>query len=263
MEGFAQRSKKPENAIGSDQNRACNKASAARIAYHGITDRRNRPTIEMHDYLIKPSRGLSIFMAACCVAGCASFNESYESRVCWDGGIPRQCDSVRLDFICGNTIEVARADRTNAPIAIVLARDVPTRDIGELFSQHCPPQCIPIYPKNGSPSRTLERDVRDIVSRAGYALTDEQEGSTVITLNLISADVRSDDPGWTSLTIPTRASVIFTIRTKGRWRTFTGMKEIRHAYAALSDYQQTLSAAYCKSLSEFARSVEAGVLEEY
>ncbi len=167
----------------------------------------------MHDYLIKPSRGLSILMVACSVAGCASFNESYGSRVCWDGGTLGQCDSARLDFTCGETIEVARADRTNAPIAIVLARDVPTRDIGELFSQYCPPQCIPIYAKNGSPFRTLERDVRDIVSRAGYALKAQQAGSTVMTLNLISADVRSDDPGWTSLTIPTRASVIFTIRT--------------------------------------------------
>jgi hypothetical protein len=218
--------------------------------------------VAVNDYLIKRSRGLGILLAACSVAGCASFNEARESRVCWDGSMPDQCDSVRLDFICEKSIEIARRDRTNTPIAIVLARDVPTQEIGELFSQNCPPNCISIYAKNGSPFRTLERDVRDIVSRAGYTLTDQQEGSTVVTLDLMSADVRSDDPGWTSLTIPTRAAVIFTIRANEQWLTITGTEEMRHVYAALDDYRHTLSAAYCESLSEFARSVEAGMLDD-
>lgn len=211
----------------------------------------------MYDNLTKRSHGLGLLLAAWAVAGCSSFNEAYESRVCWDA--PGQCKSATLDFVCGETIEVKRADRPATPIAIVLTRDAETREIGELFSQSRP---IPIYVDNGSPYRTLERDVRDIIGRAGYTLTDPQESGKIMKLDLISADVRSDDPGWISLTIPTRSAVLFTITRDGNRRTFTGTANIRHAYAAIGDYQEVLSKAYCESLSEFARSVEAGVLDE-
>lgn len=205
------------------------------------------------------------------LGGCSGLGESYESRICWEGGLPVQCDRAYLEFTCPAAVAVHTpdTDSQSAVIATQMAPGMDTPQIGQLFSQFCPPECMPLFVTGGSPFETLHRDVQDILQQSGYRLQrDADEIAPVLDLDLTLIDVRSDDPGWTDLRITTRARVDFQARLTaagGRqiWaEDFTGADTIEHAYVALGDYQVILSNAYCQALDSFAEAVTGGALDD-
>jgi hypothetical protein len=204
------------------------------------------------------------------LSGCSGFGEAYESRVCWQGSSPAQCRQASILLECSEEIEVPTGPGTASQAILVtrVAEGERRPVVGELFSQWCPPDCIPIHLAGFDPWDTLHGDVQEILEQAGYRLVEEDEGDVpIVDLELPSLDVRSDDPGWLSMKITTRARASFRASVVGLdgqpvWsEEFGGAAEVRHAYAALSDYEQALGEAYCGALRGFARMLGEGALE--
>ncbi|MBW2426685.1 MAG: hypothetical protein JRG86_20740 [Deltaproteobacteria bacterium] len=213
---------------------------------------------------------LALALVAVALHGCSGFGEAYESRVCWEGSSPAQCQQASILLECSAEIEIQTIDEMAATstLATRAAEGVLRPVVGELFSQWCPPDCIPIHLAGLDPWDTLERDVREILERAGYQLAAEEKGGVpIVALELPALDVRSDDPGLLSMRITTRARARFRASVVGpdgqpAWsQEFGGTAEVKHAYAALSDYENALGEAYCGALREFARVVGGGTLE--
>lgn len=212
--------------------------------------------------------GLALLVMA--LSGCSGFGEAYDSRVCWEGSSAAQCRQASILLECSQEIDVPTGTDI-APSATLVTRVAEGERrpvVGELFSQWCPPDCIPIHLAGFDPWDTLHGDVREILERAGYRLAEDVEGDIpIVDLELPSLDVRSDDPGWLSMKITTRARASFrasVVAVDGQplWsEEFAGAGEVRHAYAALSDYEQALGEAYCDALRDFARVVGEGALE--
>jgi hypothetical protein len=154
-------------------------------------------------------------------------------------------------------------------LATRVARGVESPKVGELFSQRCPPECIPIFVKGGSPWETLNRDVGDILQHLGHRLTtDPTLADWLIRLDLTFVDVQSEDPGWLKLKLTTRATTSFEASLgapggKTIWSgTFNGTEEIKEWYASLGDSERTLGGAYCRALSSFAQAVAGDAFRE-
>lgn len=201
------------------------------------------------------------------LTGCAGLKEAYDSRVCWQGSWlliwPDQCDHATVEFRCNREIVVERAAAGADPAIVVrTARAGHPPEVGELFSQYCPPHCIPIYVEGPAPSAVLGDDARDIVGRAGYRITAEpKEADTELELRVEVVDVRSEQPGFWDMKISTRARVAFSGHLRGRdgetlWSgRYPAEEEIRHSYASLADSAAMLSGAYCSALQQFAEAV--------
>jgi len=199
------------------------------------------------------------------LTGCAGFQEALDSRVCYSNGVPQQCDSAHLEFSCEQDIvaNVGARDGARGNVSIRLVRDFASPKVGELFSQYCPPNCMPIFDTGESPWQTLQSDVEKIVRHLGYETSqaDTTSGNN-LELDLTWVDVSSEDPGWTQMKITTRATVtikvaLLTSQGAAVWAgEFSGEDEIRHAYAALSDSETILGNAYCQALMSFSQSIQ-------
>lgn len=207
---------------------------------------------------------------ACTLAltGCAGLREAHDSRVCWQGPWPAiwpdQCEFATVEFHCPAKLavapQVAQGPRDTLVMRIARSAELPI--VGELFSQFCPPRCIPILAAPPTPPETLRQDTRTLLVRAGYELaTDPDTASAELELRLESVDVRSDRPGFWDIKATTRAAVSFGARLRRRdgetaWSgQFSGEAQIRHAYAALADSERILGSAYCQALQQFADAI--------
>lgn len=210
---------------------------------------------------------------ALALVGCAGLEEAYDSRVCWQrawwGVWPDQCDHATLAFRCSREITVERAAAADTAIVVRMARAGQPPEVGELFSQHCPPRCIPIYVEGPTPSTVLGDDARDILGRAGYRIAAEPEGADAeLELRFEVVDVRSAQPGFWDMKVSTRAAVAFSGLLRGRdgevvWSgRFPAGEEIRHSYAALADSEAILSGAYCAALQQFADAVSGAEIRD-
>ena len=205
------------------------------------------------------------------LSGCAGFQEAYETRVCWSEGLAAQCDSAFVEFRCVDQIETLASTKEGigATLATRVVKRLESPRAGELFSQRCPPECIPILVKGGSPSETLDRNAREILQHVGYKLTsDPTLADGLLRLDLTFVDVRSEDPGWFKMKLTTRATTSFSARLEAPegeviWtQTFNGTEEIKHWYASLRDSERILGRAYCQALSSFAQAVAGNAFRE-
>ena len=204
------------------------------------------------------------------LGGCSGFGEALNTRVCWSGNLPAQCDRAFVEFTCPQSILVkSKIVKLHiADIRTRVTKGTPSPQVGELFSQYCPPHCIPIYVQGESPFETLHADVNGIIQRSGYTLAlEENPNNFLLEFDLVLVDVRTDEPGWMTMKVTTRAQVAFKATkffSDGDPQLlgiYEGKDEIAHAYAALGDYQNVLNGAYCRALRGFAKAVEEGLLE--
>ena len=201
------------------------------------------------------------------VGGCAEMMADSHSRVCMEGGLPSQCESVQIELRCDRPLPSRQVAGIDTRIAIQVTEGVDAPIVGELFSQFCPPDCIDIQLTGPPPWQTLRADVSHSLQRHGYEVAKPSPATDrIVDLVGVRADVRSDDPGWTSMKITTRAVVGFTatLFSGGSevWSAhFVGESQLASAYASVADSQQVFSEAYCSALEEFAATVSLGTLE--
>ena len=107
-----------------------------------------------------------VSVCALALAGCAGLKEAHDSRVCWHGPWPAiwpdQCEYATIEFGCPAAVTVAAgAGEVRSAIVITrIARGMELPVVGELFSQFCPPDCIPILALEPLPADVLERDAQ-------------------------------------------------------------------------------------------------------
>jgi hypothetical protein len=207
-------------------------------------------------------------IAMVALAGCAAYWAEQKARVCWQGALPHQCDRAFIELRCDQVLPTGKTAAPGSQIAVEVVKGIDAPIVGELFSQFCPPDCIPIQLRGAPPWQTLSDDVAAILKRHGYVIAPPAAtGIKVLDLVGVRADVRSDKPGWTDMKVPTRAVVGFSatlqVGENEVWSVhFAGESELASAYASLRDSQQVFSEAYCAALEEFAGLVGDGALDK-
>jgi hypothetical protein len=192
------------------------------------------------------------------LAGCGGFREAYDSRVCWSDGVPVHCSRVQVAFGCSRDLATFVRPGGDATVGLSVRVTPPEATlVGALFHQTQPD--VPIEVAGPQPAERLRLDAQRLLARAGHP--DADEADHVLELYDLYFDVRSEDPGWLSLRVTTRAQASFSAALRAGhgealWSdSFSGAREVRAAYAALSDSELALSEAYCAALEDFAEAI--------
>lgn len=201
---------------------------------------------------------------------CASFNEAYSDRICWNANtaIPIQCDQVFMPFRCPGDLKFRRNELTTTKnnIKIMTTDGHLSPKVGELFSHH---GSIPIFVESGSPWITLRDDLTQILKALGYVVSADSDAETVILADITLLDVRSDPGGWFDLKGTTKAIASFKLTMNDNngeelWSDdFYGEHQIKVSYFLLSDAEKTLGQAYCNALKSFAQKAQTAEFDSY
>ena len=205
---------------------------------------------------------LPVLAIAFFISSCASFNEAYKDRVCWDGisVVPLQCNQAFMQFRCPEDLKALSGPSitTSKKVVIRSVAGYSAPKVGELFSHQ---GSIPIFVEGGSPWETLHNDVVQLLRYLGYEVSNNPDGSeSVIEADITLLDVHGEPGGWFDLKGTTLATASFKVimqKSNGEelWaKKFTGKQQIKVSYFLLSDAEKTLGQAYCHALEDFANA---------
>jgi hypothetical protein len=195
--------------------------------------------------------------------GCTGFNQAYEERVCWEYGLPIECNVHTITLNCPEVPVFKKPSRSPSLTKVfVKPLDGPANPhVGYLFSNSSDK---PIYLTGKTAWETLQKDLKKILRSYGLKIQeDKQDIDGIVEGNITFLDVRTTPGGWFDLKIQTKAQVGFEVKIMDPdknmlWhQEFHGSTEIMVSYVYLKDSQDILGQAYCQALSEFVTAFES------
>jgi hypothetical protein len=220
---------------------------------------------EITNSIIGISRSLNWMILPLMVlfTGCTGFNQAYEERVCWEKGLPIECNVHAITLSCPELPLFIKPSRSSSFTKVFIEPiDGPANPkVGYLFSQNGDK---PIYLIGKAAWETLQKDLETILHSYGLKIiADKNDSDAVIQGNMTLLDVRSKHGGWLDFKIPTKAQASFEVKIFDPdenllWQQeFYGSNETMVSYAYLEGSKDLLDQAYCQALSEFVTAFES------
>jgi hypothetical protein len=206
-----------------------------------------------------PSRGclLALVLFTVLLAqGCSGWNEAYRDRY------SQRSPAIRF----GCDLAAAAADLKGAPKSDIriLVREAPGQDaplVGELLDWDSRSE-IPVVIAGPPPDRVLAADVKGILVRNGFTVTeDHRSAQAFIDVHVTRLGAVQVSAGWTELRGTTIARIDFNIRVSRAaavaWkRDFSETEKIKALYFLTSDMELALKRAYCRSLEGLEKAIK-------